>query len=213
MNTKKLQALYKKLLKYFHWGPIYIRFVLKGNKKYFNVFTNLTKLERLLLYKLALSLPKNSVFVEIGSYLGASSTFLASAAREKNSILYCVDTWGNDAMSEGKKDTFNEFMKNTQRFRSVMIPLRGLSEEVAKTFNKKINLLFIDGDHSYKGVKKDVDSWFPRLKNKAIVIFHDVGWAESVQKVISEYVKPLAKKEISLPNMYAAFVNRDELNA
>lgn len=78
----------KNFSKYCYWMP-----VLKGNKGCFNIFTHLTKTKRLLLYKLALSLSRNCVIVEIRSYIGGSSTFLASAATEKNGMLYCVDTW------------------------------------------------------------------------------------------------------------------------
>jgi predicted O-methyltransferase YrrM len=81
-----------------------------------------------------------------------------------------------------------------------------LSTDVARSFNKRIDLLFIDGDHSYEGVKEDVEAWFPKLNEKAVVIFHDIGWAEGVQKVVAECVRPSAGKEIFLPNLYAAFV-------
>jgi hypothetical protein len=32
-------------------------------------------------------------------------------------------------------------------------------------FNEQIDFIFIDGDHSYEGVKKDVDIWFAKLKS------------------------------------------------
>jgi predicted O-methyltransferase YrrM len=163
--------------------------------------------ERLLLYKLARELKPGSVIVEIGSYLGASSTFLAAGAKESRGLVYCVDTWENDAMSEGQRDTYEEFMKNTQRFKTVIAPLRGLSTDIARSFNKRIDLLFIDGDHSYEGVKEDVEAWFPKLNEKAVVIFHDIGWAEGVQKVVTECVRPSADKEIFLPNLYASFIS------
>jgi hypothetical protein len=51
-----------------------------------------------------------------------------------------------------------------------------------------------------------VDSWFPKLKPGALVLFHDVGWAEGVQQVIAETVKPRAKSEGCLPNLYWAWL-------
>lgn len=104
----------KRFLIYYCWAPWYMRFTLKGNRKCFNIFTHLTKTERLLLYKLGISLPCNCTIVEIGSYIGGSSSFLASAAKEKNGVLYCVDTWENEGMSEGMRDTYDEFFLNTK---------------------------------------------------------------------------------------------------
>lgn len=129
--------------------------------------------------------------VEIGSYIGGSSSFLASAAKEKIGIGYCIDTWKNEGMCEGLKDSYNAFIRNTKPYEDWIVPLRGKSVEMTKNFNKNIDLLFIDGDHSYEAVKSDVEAWLPKLKEGAIVIFHDYGWAEGVQRTIEETVKPI----------------------
>ena len=199
-----LRKYLKIFLIYLYWMPWYLRYVLKGNKKHFNIPTQLTRAERLLLNKLSLSLPRNCCIVEIGSYVGGSSIILASAATEKNGMLYCVDTWKNEAMSEGLRDTYNEFTKNTKPYEKWIVPLRGKSVEVAKDFDEEIDLLFIDGDHSYEAVKSDVEAWFPKLKNGAIVVFHDYGWAEGVKRVAKEMVKPIqiGKGNNELPNTY-----------
>lgn len=203
----------KNFSKYCYWMPWYLKFVLKGNKGCFNIFTHLTKTKRLLLYKLALSLCRNCVIVEIRSYVGGSSTFLASAATEKNGMLYCVDTWKNEAMPEGLRDTYNEFTKNTKPYKKWIVPLRGKSVEVAKDFDKEIDLLFIDGDHSYEAVKSDVEAWFPKLKDGAIVVFHDYGWAEGVKRVVKEMVKPIqiGKGNNELPNTYWTRIKKDDI--
>ncbi|MDI3545103.1 MAG: 1-O-methyltransferase [Rikenellaceae bacterium] len=190
------------------WFPVYLKFIIRHGYRAFTIFTQLTKIERLLLYKLALSLKENSVIVEIGSYLGASASFLASAAKEKNHIVFCVDTWKNDAMSEGERDTFDEFCKNTQHLQKYIRTLRGKSVEIAKTFNNEIDLLFIDGDHSYEGVRADVEAWLPKVKDGGIVVFHDIGWAEGVQRVVNEYIKPLQIEEQIIENTYYARIKK-----
>lgn len=208
-----LRKYLKIFLIYLYWMPWYLRYVLKGNKKHFNIPTQLTRAERLLLNKLSLSLPRNCCIVEIGSYVGGSSIFLASAATGKNGMLYCVDTWKNEAMSEGLRDTYNEFTKNTKTYEKWIVPLRGESVEVAKNFDKEIDLLFIDGDHSYEAVKSDVEAWFPKLKNGAIVVFHDYGWAEGVKRVVKEMVKPIqiGKGNNELPNTYWTRIKKDDI--
>jgi predicted O-methyltransferase YrrM len=169
------------------------------------IFTHLSVNEKIKLIQLANNVNGN-IFLEVGSYLGASSCFIAAGIKKpgKEAKLYCIDTWENDAMTEGKKETFQIFIENTKKYQDIIIPLRGISVEVAKTFKDIIDFLFIDGDHSYEGVKADVDAWFPKLNKNAIVIFHDIGWAEGVQRVIAKEVAPRAKKEGRLPNLYWA---------
>ena len=109
-------------------------------------------------------------------------------------------------MSEGSKDTSQEFKQNTKRYKEMIVPLKGWSTDIAQTFEQRIDLLFIDGGHSYDDVKKDVDLWMPKLNPGALLVMHDSGWAEGVQRVIREDVSPRAKREGKLPNMYWAWL-------
>lgn len=143
---------------------------------------------------LAISLNKSSCIVEVGSYLGASSCFLAVGAKLKKGHVYCVDTWHNEGMSEGLRDTYEEFLHNIQPLRKLITPLRGQSVDIARTFDKEIDLLFIDSAHSYEGCSSDVKAWMPHLKSGAMIVFHDYGWAEGVRKTVLEFIKPIEKK-------------------
>ena len=151
---------------------------------------------------------KTGNFVEIGSYLGASSCFIAAGIKRAGgaSKLYCVDTWLNDSMTEGGRDTYGEFLKNTSKYKEFIIPLRNTSEAASKIFDDKINFLFIDGDHSYEFVKDDIDSWLQKLNSGAVVIFHDYGWAEGVKKAVDENIKPIVSEANSLPNMWWGYL-------
>lgn len=205
-RIKLLYAKVKNLL----WLTKYLRFIVVSNRQFFNIFTHLTKIERLLLYKLSLSLPHQSTVVEIGSYLGASALFFASGIKERGGKLYCIDTWYNEGMAEGQRDTFEEFLKNIEPMRHFIIPLRGQSVDIAKTFNERIDLLFIDGDHSYEGIKGDVESWLPKIKDDGIIIFHDYGWAEGVKRVVKEYIKPIQVDGHFIQNTYWAKIKKNE---
>jgi predicted O-methyltransferase YrrM len=179
-------------------------------EKYNAIFTHLTPEEKQTLLSLSKGLANGSVLVEIGSYLGASSCLISLGAKNKNNTLYCVDTWQNDAMTEGKRETFDIFKENTSDFGDIICPLRGKSDEVAAAFDKQIDFIFFDGDHSYEGIKTDWEKWSPKLKRGAVTVFHDWGWAEGVMKVINEDVKPHVAKEGSLPNMYWAWIKEAE---
>ncbi len=204
----KCRSMYATILKRMHWLPWEISLRLQGYSACFQIFTDMTLPEKLLLYRLAHSLRRGSVIVEVGSYLGGSSTFLAVAAKKRGCVVYCVDTWLNEGMSEGQRDTYAAFLSNTQRFADEIRPLRGRSVEMAEKFSEPIELLLVDGDHSYSGCRSDLEAWLPKLESGGIVVFHDFGWAAGVQRTVQEMVKPIEESPGHvMENIYWAQVN------
>ena len=197
----------------YRMSPIYLRFILGRHRRNFRIYTHMTEVELLKLYAVSLSLPRGSRAVEIGSYLGASSCFLAAGIDERNGRLYCVDTWRNDGMSEGVRDTYDQFLKNINPYKHMIEPIRQLSNEAATSFLSKINLLFLDGDHSYEAVVKDLASWLPKTTPGAWLLLHDSGWADGVKRAIQEFVLPIeVGRPHILPNLYSVRVDWTKRN-
>ncbi len=169
------------------------------------IATHLTNEEKRELFLLVIRL-QPTIVAEIGSYLGCSSSFLAAGLSKVGSgaKLYCIDTWKNETMPEGERDTFDEFSENTRNYKEIIQPIRLRSTDAALEFTDKIDLLFIDADHSYTAVKADWSQWLPHLNPNACVVMHDVGWAEGVQRVVNEDIRPLSVTEKSMPNLYWA---------
>jgi predicted O-methyltransferase YrrM len=169
----------------------------------FKIKSHLTIPERACLYNLS----KNAIYIaEIGSYLGASACCFGTAANDFGTKkIFCIDTWNNDAMTEGNRDTWTEFQINTSAFNEYIIPLRGFSMDVVeevRIITARLDLLFIDGDHSFEGVKTDWEFYKCFMKPGSIVVFHDYGWAEGVKRVVHDHVMPLVDDYDSLPNMW-----------
>lgn len=153
------------------------------------IFTFTKKKELRALYNLASACPHNAVALEIGSYLGASSCYLAAGLARVNGHLFCVDTWQNETMPEGERDTFVEFQKNTNGVRHLLTTIRKRSDEIAEgEIQLPLNLVFIDGDHSYAAVKNDFDCVQKWLAEDGIIAFHDFSCPafEGVSRVIGE---------------------------
>jgi predicted O-methyltransferase YrrM len=132
-----------------------------------------------LLYGLVRAMKPN-VCVEIGSARGRSACYIGMALKE-NGIgkLFAIDpheptTWNDDAAV----DTFDVIRTNlaTIGVTEQVEMLRSYSGDVAKAWNRPIDLIFIDGDHSYEGVKRDWDLFTPHVKEFGLVIFHDTIW-------------------------------------
>ena len=172
--------------------------------------THLVGAEKAALFRLvrdlSRSLSRPVVVVEIGSYLGASAVILAAGVGQRRGRVFCVDTWNNEGMAEGVRDTFAEFSRNIARHARTVLPVRGRStappvvERIARTGG--IDLLFIDGDHSYEGVLADWTTYRPMLTTGATIVLHDIGWAEGVQRVVEEDIRPHVKGEGRLPNLW-----------
>jgi len=174
-----------------------------GLRKSFSIMSHLTYEELITLFDLSKNF-KN--ILEIGSYIGASACCFGAALRGIGSgRVICIDTWNNDAMTEGNRDTWQEFQNNTVSYKDRIIAIRGYStavvDEVAAHV-KSLDLLFIDGDHSYEGVKADWEAYKRFLRPGSIAVFHDSGWAEGVKRVIEEDAMQLVASYDSLPNMW-----------
>jgi predicted O-methyltransferase YrrM len=153
----------------------------------FLIQTHMSFEERLLLFHTALESPNDFLVCEVGSYLGASTSFLSAAAVLKGGHIHCVDTWDNVAMShEPLQDTFASFQENTSRFRHLITCHRGLANDLAKQVPDGLDLLFLDGDHSYEAVKADLAHYVPKLKAHGILAMHDFSY-ESVSRAASDY--------------------------
>jgi predicted O-methyltransferase YrrM len=148
--------------------------------------THMSEAELNCLYQLAAGLGGAPALLEIGSYLGASSRFLA-AGMPGGGRLYCVDTWNNETMPEGPRETLPEFRKNVAPFLDRITIVRKNSKDLAAAdVQLPLDLAFIDGDHSYMAVKRDFDTVSPWLGDGKILAFHDVTYFEGVSRVVGE---------------------------
>lgn len=145
-------------------------------KHLFGIPTHMTAQERLLLFQTAFALPQGFTIVEIGSYLGASTAFMAFAALHRSGLVHAVDPWTNDAMgNEAARDTWGDFRRNTEPFAHYIVPHRGFSAEVrAREPDLVCDMLFVDGDHSFDAVVTDLQAWLPALRRGGVLAMHDM---------------------------------------
>lgn len=131
------------------------------------------------LHKAAKEITAEGVIVEIGSFQGKSTIYLASAVVQKQTPqVYAVDphSGGQVLASEFSPPTYKSFIKNLSLagVRNVVKPIRAYSWDAVKKWHLPICMLFIDGDHSSEAVKKDVNDWLPFVSPGGIIAFHDV---------------------------------------
>ncbi len=164
--------------------------------------------ERGYLFQLASDLPANAQVVEVGSWMGASTCFIAGGLKGTNTKIFAVDnfqglsTCGEDAawynrhfQKLGAQSTLEIFRKNFSDlgFAARAEPVVSDSLAAAKTLAAKlgtIDFIFIDGDHSYDACKADIAAWAPFVKRGGVIAFHDFGSrADGVTRAIFEAIK------------------------
>ncbi len=146
----------------------------------------MTGAEGRILYDLAKHAPRGGVIVEIGSYQGKSTIWLARGSRAGNQLqVYAIDP------HEDKPENFDKFRSFIARagVESLVTPIRKLSHDAARDFSEPVSMIFIDGAHEYEPVKNDFELWFPKVVENGIMAFHDTidnQWGST--RVVRKYI-------------------------
>lgn len=110
--------------------------------------------------------------VEIGVFEGASAAIFRRAM-SPNGTLHLIDPY---IVVPDSGMTARPWMAKLNLMRSQNGTVKwhkDYSDNVAITWDQSIDLLFIDGDHSYKGTRSDWDKWHGHVAEGGIVMFHD----------------------------------------
>lgn len=131
-----------------------------------------------------------SPIVEIGSYCGLSTCYLAAAAAAAKKVVYAVDHHeGSEEHQPGEEycdtdlinqagsvSSFELFKQTIKRFgfEDVIVPVVARSELVARHWRTPISLLFIDGGHSFEQAFADLTHWSQHVEPMGQIYMHDI---------------------------------------
>lgn len=155
----------------------------------------LTGAEGKALFVLASRCRPPGVIVEIGSWKGKSTTWLAMGSRSGSGLKVCsVDPHGRHGGVKEVDETFKEFAMNIRRagIQDLVVPYVMTSVEAVPKIKDDVALVFVDGNHQYEWVKLDAELWFPKLVNGGHLAFHDAvgnghgGVHRAVREVVYE---------------------------
>jgi hypothetical protein len=118
------------------------------------------------------------VFIELGTHFGESYFAFCQAieATGTKCKAYAVDTWQGDIHTGAYgNEVFNEVDSyNRCRYSEFSQLMRMRFDDAIESFEpESIDLLHIDGTHTYEAVRHDFDSWWSRIKPGGIVLLHD----------------------------------------
>jgi len=150
---------------------------------------NLTDLEGLItpevgdtLARYASQVPPTEAVVEVGSYKGKSTCYLAAGAGPNGAKVYAFDAWdlaGNQTGRFGFADptTYEVFRSQVKamHFSRRIKATKTFGHVAAQTWGgPPVGLLFVDADHEAGSVIRDGEAWTPHLAAGATVILDDL---------------------------------------
>jgi predicted O-methyltransferase YrrM len=146
-------------------------------------------------------------FVEIGSWQGKSACLMAQLIRDsgKDVSFTCVDPWDDGGpdlhateyykqLPKPLRDCFNEF---TAPYSDIIKPIQEFSVPAARHFeDASLDFLMIDGDHTYEGVRGDIDAYLPKMRPGSIMAGDDYLWPgvkQAASETFGSRLRPVIK--------------------
>jgi len=127
-----------------------------------------------------------SHFVEVGSWKGRSAAFMTVAIINSGKRIKfdCIDTWeGSTEHQAGKPfqdqdvldgKLYQKFLINMKSVEGHYTAVRLASLDAVELYeDNSLDLVFIDSEHDYDSVKKDINAWLPKVKLGGILAGDD----------------------------------------
>lgn len=151
------------------------------------------------------NMPRNATIVEIGVHKGDFSEKILKVARPKK--LFLVDPWQYFESEDYSRSHYGgskiDQSVMDERYRGVarrfddeieagcVEIVRAFSHDAAETLGDgQVDCVYIDGDHSYEGVKRDINAYFPKLRQGGLMIGDDYvlgrWWGDGVCRAFHE---------------------------
>ena len=138
----------------------------------------------------------NFTWVELGSWTGKSAAYCVVELLNTNKKFefYAVDTWqGAEEHQEldiVKNDQlYDTYLQNISPVQQYVTNLREYSFDAANKFDdNSVDFCYVDADHSYEGVTRDLEAWWPKIKSGCIFGGDDYtkGWP-GVQRAVHDF--------------------------
>jgi hypothetical protein len=151
--------------------------------------------------------PQKAHFVEIGTWKGQSSAFLAVEIINsgKDIKLDCIDNFTGSVIEPGQmydRDNqagklYDVFVNNMKPVEGHYTAIKGDSAETASLYeDESLDFVFIDASHDYESFKKDLFAWFPKVKIGGMISGHD--FADAYQGIVKAVKDHLCEETVGV---------------
>jgi len=121
------------------------------------------------------------VIVEVGVAEAKSTDWLCRGAKLRGGKVYGYDLWDTHGLNNqfkhwSSKEKCETYLQSKGHTNFELTKINSRTPEFAeliKTKHPSIDLAYIDGCHSYDGIKNDFDIIYPLLSECGVIVFHD----------------------------------------
>jgi predicted O-methyltransferase YrrM len=141
-------------------------------------------------------MPRRGIAAEIGVNLGNFSAKILQIAKPQR--LYLIDPWLPDPSGARNPPPEERYRKVVQRFTeqikvNMVVVVREPSETaVAKFLDDLFDWIYIDGNHNYEYVKRDLEMYYPKVKRGGFMVCDDYHYAgkfnDGVTIAVDEFI-------------------------
>ena len=144
----------------------------------------------------------NMQVCEVGCWVGETTRDYIDIIKKNNGTATIVDWFsGNEDIvgipnhthaykPENKDSIYSVFMNNLAGYHDNLRVLRGRSNEVVDQIaNDSLDICFIDADHIYEGVKRDIGLYLPKVKSGGVLCGHDCEYIEMANTFTPDELK------------------------
>lgn len=171
-ELKKLEMLHdrEKETKFF------VPFEFRGRRHFSIIAPSQVIKEITKLYEQVTALNARNI-LEIGTDKGGT-LYLWCQAATHDAVIVSIDLPSRRRYSPPRRKLYQRFVDNTNKklyFLPYNSHVESTVDRVKQTFdNKELDFLFIDGDHTYEGVKQDYQMYSPLVRKGGLIAFHDI---------------------------------------
>lgn len=143
------------------------------------------------LFRCALEAAELGPVLEVGSYCGKSTVYLAAACKAQGVSLYAVDhhrgseehqpceEYHDESLFDeqaGLMDSFREFRQTIRaaELEDTVVPVVSSSKVAAHNWATPLSMVFIDGGHSLEAAMTDYRSWVGHIVKGGLLAIHDI---------------------------------------
>lgn len=120
-----------------------------------------------------------SLIVELGVHKGDSLFAIGQSCEEGNlaTKIFGIDHWQGDSQAgQLDEEVFNYVSEiSSENFKNIELVRSSFDEALSSFKDQSIDLIHLDGFHSYEASKNDFECWLPKLKQDGIMLFHDIA--------------------------------------
>lgn len=161
------------------------------------------------LQELANRLPVCSLIINIGA--GAGTSCLAFLEARPDLAVITIDIQAGGIASSGAGSLQGE--ENALRAAGLWDPQRirqilGDSKDVGRRWTMPVEMVFVDGDHSYDGCRGDIEAWAPHIVPSGFLVLHDhqsPWWGDVIRAVDDTIRNDPSWQQVGRQNTVIAF--------